>query len=64
MGGMSQEHSMGTVPEFDRFATKINAETHDLRAIQKMLGHASLATTQRYVGTDAGQLRDALHHAA
>lgn len=47
-----------------RFATKINAETHDLRAIQKMLGHASLATTQRYVGTDAGQLRDALHHAA
>lgn len=47
-----------------RFATKINAETHDLRSIQKLLGHADLNTTQRYVGTDSSQLRSAVTHAA
>jgi len=47
-----------------RFATKIYAETHDLRAVQMMLGHAQLTTTQLYVGVDPGSLRDALTHAA
>lgn len=47
-----------------RFATKIYAETHDLRAVQMMLGHAQLTTTQLYVGVDPGSLRDALRHAA
>jgi len=47
-----------------RFATKIYAETHDLRAVQVMLGHAQLTTTQLYVGVDPGSLRDALSHAA
>lgn len=47
-----------------RFATKINAETHDLRSIQKLLGHADLSTTQRYVGTTTEQLRTAIGFAA
>lgn len=35
-----------------RFATETYAYSHDLRAVQTMLGHASVATTQRYVATD------------
>ena len=32
-----------------RFATQVYRATHDLRALQKLLGHSSLATTARYV---------------
>lgn len=32
-----------------RFASIAYAETHDLRALQRVLGHSSLATTERYV---------------
>lgn len=41
-------------------ATEVHDQTHDLRLVQTLLGHASLATTQRYVAVDDAKVRDAI----
>lgn len=43
-----------------RFATRVYQQTHDIRAVQELLGHSSIMTTQRYTHVGADVLRDAV----
>lgn len=43
-----------------RFATVIYQRTHDLRAVQMLLGHSSISTTERYTRVGDESLRDAV----
>jgi len=42
------------------FATKVYAKTNNLRTVQKLLGHKSVATTQIYADVTREQLKDAV----
>lgn len=47
-----------------RFATRAYRATRNLRAVQILLGHASIATTQRYLAVDDDEMRAAMLGAA
>jgi len=47
-----------------RFATAVHDEVGDLVVVQQLLGHASLATTQRYVAVNRARLRAAVRAVA
>ncbi|MGV9183750.1 tyrosine-type recombinase/integrase [Arcanobacterium canis] len=47
-----------------RFATRTWSATHDLLSVQQLLGHASPATTQLYVGVEVERLRAVASEAA
>ena len=42
-----------------RFATDVYRATHDLRSVQLLLGHASIATTELYIEADYDEVRRA-----
>jgi integrase/recombinase XerD len=44
------------------FATELYAQTGNIRAVQKILGHASIATTEIYVGVPDAMLMAAVEH--
>lgn len=47
-----------------RFATRAYRASRNLRAVQILLGHASIATTQRYLAVDDDEMRAAMLGAA
>ena len=42
------------------FAQRLYDRTGDIFAVQEMLGHKSVATTQKYLGVNYANVRDAL----
>ena len=47
-----------------RFATRAYRGSRNLRAVQTLLGHSSVATTERYTAVDDDEVRAAMMHAA
>jgi integrase/recombinase XerC len=52
------DYSMHTLRH--RFATRAYRGTRNLRAVQVLLGHASIATTERYTAVDDAEIRAAM----
>ncbi len=52
---------MNTVSEINSRAYR---GTHNLRAVQKLLGHASIATTEFHCAVDDSEIRAAMEAAA
>ena len=46
-----------------RFATVVYQQTHDIRAVQELLGHSSIMTTQRYTAVGSDHLSAAVNTA-
>jgi integrase/recombinase XerC len=42
-----------------RYATRAYRGSHNLRAVQELLGHSSIATTQKYISIDSDEIRAA-----
>lgn len=63
---ISRELPRGVTPHQlrHRFATVVYRRTLDIRNLQRLLGHASVATTQRYAAPDDAQLRSMVQAAA
>lgn len=60
---ISRNLGQGYVPHQLRhwFATTVYAESHNLRAVQELLGHADISTTQRYIGVIDNDLSAAVN---
>ena len=55
MDGLTTPHALRR-----SFATRVYRGSRDVRAVQVLLGHSSLATTSLYLGADDDQLRSAV----
>jgi integrase/recombinase XerC len=58
---MPPGYTMHTLRHF--FATRAYRGSRNLRAVQILLGHASVATTERYTAVDDDEIRAAMEGA-
>jgi site-specific recombinase XerC len=59
---MPEGYTMHTLRH--RFGTRAYRGSRNLRAVQELLGHASIATTERYTAIDDDEIRAAAMAAA
>jgi integrase len=53
MDGVTTAHQLR-----HRYATTIYRASHDIESVRRLVGHASVATTQRYISVDDDRLRE------